>query len=116
MESLVERLFRETYELDEIPDPYGGSPYPLRPSELLNLSSPLVEAVHESGCNPEYSDSELYDWLQDTSHDHSSGLLEATAPAPLLVTETSHDSDLETSQVSQNLTNPNGDNQDEGIR
>jgi len=111
MESLVERLFRETYELHEIPDPRGGSPYPMRPSELLPLSSPLVKTVSEGGDDPEWPDHDVYAWLQYTSHVYFSGLLEDVGPSPSL-----HDSDPDTSQALQVSADPGSDNPDGGTR
>jgi len=111
MESLVERLFRETYELVEIPDPpYGGSPHPMCPSQLLSLSSPLVETVPEGGNDPERFDPDAYAWLQHTPHDYFPGLLEATGRSP-----PPHDLDLDTTQVLQDSTNPSGGNPDRSV-
>lgn len=112
MESLMERLFRETYELDEIPDPHRGSPYPLRPPELLSHSSPLAEPAH--GSDPDWFEWDIYAWLWGTPHDYSSGLLEA--PALSLITEASHDSDLHTPQELQGPTNHDANNPNRGIR
>lgn len=103
MESLVERLFRETYELDEIPDLRGDTPSPLRPSELLSLSSPLVEIVHESGGDPELLDRDLYAQLQHTPHEYFSGIPVATTP-----NSSPHNSDLDRPQASQDTTNLGG--------
>lgn len=114
MESFVERLFRETYRLDEVPDPPGFSPYPLRPSELINLSSPLVELVHDNGNDPESLDGDLCALLRDTPRDHR--LLETAASTPSLIAEASDGLDLDTPQVAQDFTNLNGGGSDTGIR
>ena len=116
MESLVERLFRETYGLEDIPDPRGGTPYPIHPAELLNLSSPLVELVQESGGYPEWFDDDLYAQLQDTPHNHYPGLLAASAPTLSLIAEASQGSELDTPQSFQDSTDPGSGNSDEGIR
>jgi hypothetical protein len=114
MESLVERLFRETYELDEIPDPHGGSPYPLRTPELIPQSSPLVELAHRS--DPEWLEWDTNPLLWATPRDYSSGPPEATPPALPLVTQASCDSDPHSPQILRGSVSPSASGMDGGIR
>lgn len=115
MESFVERLFRETYELDDIPDPRVGSPYPVPPSELLSLSSPLVEPAHEGGGNLGWFDCDLHTWSQGTQCDCPPGLFEAAALTTSFIARAAHDPHLDMPNTSREPTNPGDNDLDRGM-
>ena len=112
----MERLFRETYELADIPDPRVGSPYPVPPSELLNLSSPLVELLHEGGGNLGWFDGDLHTWSQGVLHNCPPGLFEAAALTPSFIARAAYDPYLDIPHTSREPTNSGGDNLGRGMR
>lgn len=117
MESFVERLFRETYELDDIPDPCVGSPYPLPPSELLSLSSPLLELVREGGGDLGWFDcANIHTWSQGIPHDCPPGLFEVATLTPSFIAKAARDPGPAMPHTSREPANPGGGNLGRGMR